>query len=482
MRAAAPRFDRLALSLSGGGYRAAAFHLGVLLFLHRVGLLSNVRALSTASGGSITGAFYAQSAAERLPFDEIYRRCYGFLRDVDVIDAALRGAPATRRGTAAKLITSAADVYARSLLHGTLGELRGSRSHLEEISINATELTRGIAFRFVVTTNRRVRSGNRFEPVPPEVAAGIRLADAVAASSSFPGAFEPIIFPTDFRWPAATPDLTPLPLMDGGIYDNQGIDSLLLVRSRKRREIDMVLISDADRGALPLYQEPGRPRSGALPIFMLAALLGLFCVTAAVAAAMAGRAGLFLPAVICALTAIGGLLFVIRALTTVWEPIAGRARPLLWRRLLRLTFPELVHAVRVRATSLVALTGRIFMKRVRLLTYQRVYEHPSTRGRTIGNMIYDLVENSPNQTIRRIAARASSLPTLLWFDTEDDLRDTVAVGEATICFNVLRFLERARDLDDDARALHERCADLWQRLTCDPYSDLPVAADVRRYT
>lgn len=472
MRAAAPRFDRLALSLSGGGYRAAAFHLGVLLFLHRVGLLSNVRALSTASGGSIAGAFYAQSAAERLPFEEIYRRFYAFLRDVDVIDAALRGARTTRRGTAAKLITSAADVYARALFHGTLGELQRAGSHLEEISINATELARGIAFRFVVTPNRRVRSGNRFGPVPPDVASEIRLADAVAASSCFPGAFEPIVFPADFRWPAAVPDLTPLPLMDGGIYDNQGIDSLLLVRSRRRREIDLVLISDAGRAAMPLYQEPNMPRAGAVSVSVLAGVFGLFCVTAAVSAGMAWRAGLAIPAAICALTAIGGVVFVVKAVSAMWEPIAGRARPLLWRRMLGLTLPELVHALRVRASSLVALTGSIFMKRVRLMTYQRVYEHPSAGGRIIGNMIYDLVENAPNEALRGIATRASSLPTVLWFDSEDDLRDTVAAGEATMCFNVLRFLERARDPDDDARALHERCADLWQRLTRDAYSDL----------
>src|SRR5437764_2102879 len=46
----------LAVSFSGGGYRAAGFHLGVLRLLERVGLLPSVAALSTVSGGTIVGA------------------------------------------------------------------------------------------------------------------------------------------------------------------------------------------------------------------------------------------------------------------------------------------------------------------------------------------------------------------------------------------------------------------------------------------
>src|SRR5688572_32963733 len=49
---------RLGLSLSGGGYRAAAFHLGTLKKLSEMGVLERVDVLSTISGGSITGAAY----------------------------------------------------------------------------------------------------------------------------------------------------------------------------------------------------------------------------------------------------------------------------------------------------------------------------------------------------------------------------------------------------------------------------------------
>lgn len=55
---------RIGLALSGGGFRAAAFHLGVLKRLEELGLLHRVEALSTVSGGSIVGALYALRCTE----------------------------------------------------------------------------------------------------------------------------------------------------------------------------------------------------------------------------------------------------------------------------------------------------------------------------------------------------------------------------------------------------------------------------------
>lgn len=49
---------QLGLALSGGGFRASAFHLGVLKRLAEIGLLERVRVLSTVSGGSIVGAYW----------------------------------------------------------------------------------------------------------------------------------------------------------------------------------------------------------------------------------------------------------------------------------------------------------------------------------------------------------------------------------------------------------------------------------------
>ncbi|WP_158644158.1 patatin-like phospholipase family protein [Pseudobacter ginsenosidimutans] len=56
----------IALTFSGGGFRAASFSLGVLSYLHRIpfqnkSLLQKVRFITSTSGGSITNAGYVSS-------------------------------------------------------------------------------------------------------------------------------------------------------------------------------------------------------------------------------------------------------------------------------------------------------------------------------------------------------------------------------------------------------------------------------------
>src|SRR5438105_5012865 len=47
---------RLGLTLSGGGFRATLYHLGVVRFLHDAGALAQVRRICSVSGGSILAA------------------------------------------------------------------------------------------------------------------------------------------------------------------------------------------------------------------------------------------------------------------------------------------------------------------------------------------------------------------------------------------------------------------------------------------
>src|ERR1700747_1346023 len=60
--------DGVALSLSGGGYRAMMFHVGALSRLNEVGLLSKLSRISSVSGGSITAGFLGLVWA-KLQFD-----------------------------------------------------------------------------------------------------------------------------------------------------------------------------------------------------------------------------------------------------------------------------------------------------------------------------------------------------------------------------------------------------------------------------
>ena len=73
---------RVGLALSGGGFRASLFHIGVLARLAELDLLKSVTVLSTVSGGSIIGAYYYLKVKELLegkrkqPYQEPGREAY----------------------------------------------------------------------------------------------------------------------------------------------------------------------------------------------------------------------------------------------------------------------------------------------------------------------------------------------------------------------------------------------------------------------
>jgi len=56
-----PKDSRIALCLSGGGFRAALFHLGAFRRLNELGILSTVDSIASVSGGSILAAVFWQA-------------------------------------------------------------------------------------------------------------------------------------------------------------------------------------------------------------------------------------------------------------------------------------------------------------------------------------------------------------------------------------------------------------------------------------
>ena len=70
---------RLGLALSGGGFRASFFHIGVLARLAELDLLRSIELISTVPGGSITGALYClrlQRLFETTPDNKITPRTH----------------------------------------------------------------------------------------------------------------------------------------------------------------------------------------------------------------------------------------------------------------------------------------------------------------------------------------------------------------------------------------------------------------------
>ena len=87
-------FHEIALCLSGGGYRAAGFHLGAMSYLNRLKvkdgrLIERVKAISTVSGGTIIGAYYTLCDAQGKSFSTFYDGFRDFMNQHDLIKESL---------------------------------------------------------------------------------------------------------------------------------------------------------------------------------------------------------------------------------------------------------------------------------------------------------------------------------------------------------------------------------------------------------
>ena len=97
---------KIGLALSGGGFRAALFHVGVLARLAEIGILRRVEVISSVSGGSIIGALYyihVKNLLERKPDSQItdadYVEIVPARRIVFTYRMTLNGAPLSASAT-----------------------------------------------------------------------------------------------------------------------------------------------------------------------------------------------------------------------------------------------------------------------------------------------------------------------------------------------------------------------------------------------
>ncbi|XXF75366.1 patatin-like phospholipase family protein [Myxococcaceae bacterium GXIMD 01537] len=494
----------LALSLSGGGYRAATFHLGTLRFLDRVGLLRDVVGLSTVSGGTITGMAWVVSQIDGKSFPEFYENYSAYLKRTNVIAEAVENLASHRdhgSHTWASLIRSAADVYSRPELFGDrrFGEVMAAQQvQLHEAIFNSTEFHTGLDFRFRRSANPQALLGNSNYPLPRSVARHVRLADIVAASSCFPGGFEPLVFPQEFHWSGDFPLEEALknlgsdfghglPLMDGGIYDNQGVDSLLL--AFKDSSATRLLISDVSTKDEEMYNVPENPtRRGWVTLNGLSWMAwGLFALTL-MSALILGWRGFetaregrwewrdtflyLVPGLLTAAVA-GALMWVRRRVEDVNAMIHKQMDLDAWPSFRELTVLEIAQMVVLRVGSLLALTSKVFMKRVRGLIFDRVYQDPAYQGRRMANLIYGLATNhpalfskhpwmKPGPHLVALAQQASKMPTTLWFTSADQFTTLESAGEATVCFVLLRHIldHHEGQYEAEGRPLHA----LFERL------------------
>lgn len=219
---------RVGLALSGGGFRAAAFHLGVFRRLQARGMLWKLDLLTCVSGGSIAGAFLASHWEE----DDALNKLEDYLRNTSIAVSSVIGGildPFSSR------LDKLRDAYDRDLFQQrTLGSLSdGPRLYL-----NATNLATGNMFFFVTGGGKPAEMGEW--QLGTVRAADFSVSRAVAASSAFPPVFPPMRLDSA-EYPAAGVDY--VTLSDGGVYDNLGVNPLM----RSRNALDYVIVSDAGK-------------------------------------------------------------------------------------------------------------------------------------------------------------------------------------------------------------------------------------------
>lgn len=233
---------RIGLAMSGGGFRAAAFHLGVMQELKNNGLLDKIDLLSCVSGGSIAGATVALN--------------WGSANKLELLDTYLR----TRSIAVSSVIAGSLDPFESRLdkLAETYDKDLFQKKKLSALSngpriyLNATNLATGNMFFFVAGGGGICEMGEHELGVIP--APEFPICRAVAASSAFPPVFPPLRLDSSTYGPASVEYVT---LTDGGVYDNMGVNPLL----RDRNALDYVIVSD---GGKPFANNSQPTESGAI--------------------------------------------------------------------------------------------------------------------------------------------------------------------------------------------------------------------------
>lgn len=287
---------KIGLALSGGGFRAALFHVGVLARLAELDALRGIEVISCVSGGSIVAAHYyleVRKLLQEKTDEEITRDDYiaivqrierdllaGVQRnirwrvaaDVVTLFRVMFDRDYSRTARAGELYEQ--EIYSRvdddkvRVLRDLKITPRGAPAHFHPrrhnwrrrakvpmLILNATCLNTGHNWQFTTTwmgeppsgiprevdSNERLRRLYHEQAPPPHDA--ITLGKAVAASACVPFVFEPVTLTGLF------PNRT-IRLVDGGVHDNQGVGGLLDERCK------VILVSDAS-GQMETEHDPG---------------------------------------------------------------------------------------------------------------------------------------------------------------------------------------------------------------------------------
>lgn len=238
---------KIGLALSGGGIRAAIFHLGILKNLAERQLLESVASISSVSGASLgIGLILAHNSLKWPSSTEYLQKVLPEITETilktDIQKAAILRLPfypqywIDRVKLMAKVIEDKWGVY------GTLQELP-SQPYWE---INCTTFETGKNFRIRKDYMGDYKTGYTLKPA-------LNISEAIASSAGFPALIGPYTINTDsYQWfsdKSGQKPIVPLSakyhLWDGGVYDNLGLEALFKPDKGLDREINYLIVCNA---------------------------------------------------------------------------------------------------------------------------------------------------------------------------------------------------------------------------------------------
>lgn len=262
---------KIGIALSGGGYRAAAYHIGTLRALHMLGILDKVDVISSISGGSIIAAYYALHKEEFADLDNFAKPFQKKLRHgpFRIVLAALIlyfflicaltcGLIAVWRCDCICICVQGLATIIYAVLVGAMLVNHNkwfpssrivqwyydkhffSKKKLKDLpdspllAINATEVSQNQLLTF---SKLKVACGEKYKKgtiVPEEIPISL----AVMASSAYP-LFSPVTISNKYFDDRKKEEESPI-LIDGGIYDNQGLHKLNEGKSDYRADFSIV--------------------------------------------------------------------------------------------------------------------------------------------------------------------------------------------------------------------------------------------------
>ena len=392
---------------------------------------------------------------------------------------------------------------------------RDNNPHLEEICVNSTEFTNGYAFRFQSQDStqklRNGRIGNEyiyFNETGMSAAKKIKLADILASSSCFPSGFEPMIFPHDYTTATLTKaelvnglsfktnDFT-LPsndynntdflkdenfkkelqfgMMDGGVADNQAIEAFMRADDRRERVglpiFNLFISCDVTSYFMDGYTLPIQKMGWYDSISFTTTKIFLYFVFGLIAAwlpfslwyfrlnwqwwnyiAAALSAVFFFPVAYWFLSK----LFETKnkKIESSWGLIFKKYIPIFSS----LSIADLKQLLLTRAKSVFILANDIYLKQIRRIYYDRLFNDPKYKGRIIQNTIYKLSKAkypngpvaidplSPSSSMIEVAEKSRTMGTTLWFDAnheKDNIKNCIiATGQFTTCLSLLTYINK----------------------------------------